>query len=86
MEDISMTAWQTQEAKARFSELVKMAERSPQFITKRGNLTAVVISKKEYQRLTEPKPSFFKFMQTSPWADVELELERDTSLPRESDL
>jgi prevent-host-death family protein len=81
-----MTAWQIQEAKARFSELMKMAECSPQFITTRGNPTAVLISQKEYQRLAEPKSSFFDFMQTSPWADVELELERDTSLPREPEL
>jgi prevent-host-death family protein len=78
-----MAAWQTQEAKSRFSELMKMAERSPQFITTRGDPTAVVISQKEYQRLVEPKSSFFDFMQASPLADVELELERDTSLPRE---
>jgi prevent-host-death family protein len=81
-----MAAWQTQEAKARFSELMKMAEDSPQFITIRGNPTAVVISQREYQRLAEPKSSFFDFMQASPWANVELELERDTSLPREPEL
>jgi prevent-host-death family protein len=81
-----MAAWQTQEAKARFSELIKMAEHSPQFITTRGKPTAVVISQKEYLRLAEPKPPFFDFMQASPLAEVNLEFERNSSPPRESKL
>ncbi|MDR1580486.1 MAG: type II toxin-antitoxin system Phd/YefM family antitoxin [Synergistaceae bacterium] len=79
-----MMAWQTQEAKARFSELIKMAEHAPQFITARGKPAAVVISQKEFLRLSEPKPPFFDFMQTSPLAATnDLDLERDSSLPRE---
>ena len=81
-----MAAWQTQEAKARFSELIKMAENSPQFITARGKPAAVVLSQKEYLRLVEPKMPFFDFMQGSPLADIDLELERDSSPPREPEI
>jgi prevent-host-death family protein len=78
-----MALWQTQEAKAKFSELVKMAEQTPQFVTIRGKPTVVIISQKEYLRLKKPKPSFLKFMQSSPLGDTELNLERNRSMPRE---
>jgi prevent-host-death family protein len=43
-----MVSWQIQEAKAKFSELVKMAAQSPQLVTMNGKPAVVVISQKEY--------------------------------------
>lgn len=44
--------WQIQEAKQRFSELVRCAlERRPQVVTRRGDPTVVVLSVDEYDRL-----------------------------------
>jgi antitoxin Phd len=41
--------WQLQEAKARFSEVIKKAQsEGPQHITVRGTSTAVVLSDAEY--------------------------------------
>ncbi|MDR1915835.1 MAG: type II toxin-antitoxin system Phd/YefM family antitoxin [Synergistaceae bacterium] len=77
-----MISWQTQKAKAKFSELIKMAADTPQLVTSHGKPAVVVMSEKEYIRLTTPKRSFLELMQTSPSSKVELELERDQSLPK----
>ena len=82
-----MRKWQVQEAKARFSELLRRAEtKGPQAITIRGRTTAVVVATKEYRRLKGDKPSLVRFLRASPLAGVELSLGRDRSLPRKVDL
>jgi len=82
-----MRSWQVQEAKARFSDLLRDAAQSgPQQITIRGRPAAVVLSTEEYERLRGPKPSLAAFLRNSPLAGIELELKRDRSPPREIDL
>jgi prevent-host-death family protein len=82
-----MTTWQLRDAKARLSELVRQAERrGPQRITVHGRPAAVLLSQRDYERLTERKPSFVEFMRASPLVGVELEIERDTSPPRDTAL
>ena len=82
-----MQSWQVQEAKARFSELIRNATTSgPQSITVHGRKAAVVLSASDYERLKLPSNSLTEFMRNSPLAGVELEIERDASLPREVDL
>ena len=76
--------WQVQEAKARFSELVRDAtESGPQTITVRGHRAAVVLSADDYDRLKRPQPSMAEFLRTSARVGVELNIERDKSLPRD---
>jgi antitoxin Phd len=43
--------WPLQDAKARFSELVRAASKEPQFITLRGEEAAVLLSVDQYRRL-----------------------------------
>ncbi len=43
--------WSVSEAKARLSEVLKKARRSPQVIESRGEEIAVVMSKVEFERL-----------------------------------
>jgi antitoxin Phd len=74
-----MTRWQLQEAKARLSELVTSAKKSPQEITVRGEPAAVVVSIEEYNRLKGKKGSFVEFMRNSPLKGVDLKIERDRS-------
>ena len=82
-----MKQWQLQEAKARFSELLRSASKDgPQEITVRGKPEAVVISASEFKRLKKRKPRFVEFMRSSPLKDVELDLTRDKSPMREVDL
>lgn len=79
-----MHIWQLQEAKARFSELVRSAAtEGPQKITVRGEPAAVVISEKDYARLAREKPRFVEFMRKSPLRGVDLKIERDRSPARE---
>ncbi|MEO5367802.1 MAG: type II toxin-antitoxin system Phd/YefM family antitoxin [Magnetococcus sp. WYHC-3] len=79
-----MTTWQLQEAKARFSELVRRAAaEGPQEITLHGEAAAVLVSRAEFDRMRRPPASFVDFMRASPLVGVELELERDRSPDRQ---
>ena len=82
-----MKSWQLQEAKAHFSEVVKLAAaEGPQQVTVRGEPAAVVISQEEYRRLRGDKPRFVQFMRASPLVGEELGFERDQDSTREVDL
>lgn len=75
--------WQLQDARNKLSKVVQEAGRSgPQIITVRGQEAAVVLSARAYRKLTGREGSLIEFLQRSPWADVELNVERmmDTGL------
>lgn len=66
-------AWQLQEAKNKFSEVVQRATRDgPQQVTVRGKPTVVVMSIEEYDRLTGKSKSFKDFLLSGPYWDDEL--------------
>jgi prevent-host-death family protein len=47
--------WQVQDAKQRFSEMIRaVASEGPQIITRHGEAVAVVVGIEEYRRLTRP--------------------------------
>jgi prevent-host-death family protein len=82
-----MQSWKLQDAKARFSEVVKEATtRGPQVITLRGQPAVVVLSKEDYDKLVKPELSFVEFMRLSPLAKININIERDPSLTRDIDL
>ena len=83
-----MQAWQIQEAKARFSELVKLAEsEGPQDITLHGRPVAVLVSKRTFDQLSGSGQSLVEFMRRSPLYGLdELAFERDNSVTRETAL
>jgi len=69
--------WALQDAKRKLSEVVDRAiEEGPQTIARRGRESAVVLSMKDFKRLTEPKASLVSFFRSSPLAGAELDLER----------
>ena len=79
-----MRQWQLQEAKAKFSEVVKLAnQEGPQEITMHGKPTAILISQKDFEKITKKKQSLVSFMRSSPLASVDIKLERDKSPARE---
>lgn len=80
-----MQSWQMQNAKARFSELVKhAAQEGPQDITLHGKSVAVVVSRELFDRLSGNEQSLVDFMRASPLSDDdEILFERSRSLPRE---
>ena len=73
-----------QEAKARFSALVRDAStRGPQTITVDGRRAAVVLSPEDYDRLKRARSPLAEFLAHSPLAGADLDLERDRSVPRD---
>jgi prevent-host-death family protein len=68
--------WQLQEAKARFSEVVRRAvEQGPQHVTVNGEERAVVVSAEEYERLAGHRTGreLVKLLAGSPLAEIEIE-------------
>jgi prevent-host-death family protein len=63
--------WQLQEAKARFSEVVKRArEHGPQHVSVRGAPAVVVVSEEEFAKLSRPRRSIVDhILDGPPWPD-----------------
>lgn len=85
-----MSDWQLQDAKARFSELLKRArEDGPQTVTVRGERAAVVLSAAEYDRLVPPSRSAADVLLSGPEWDEQMHRDveyRDTTPPRDIEL
>ena len=72
--------WQLQEAKNRFSAVVKAAQTGePQIITKHGKEVVILLSVEQYESLTKPEGDLVDFFANSPLAGVDLEVTRDKS-------
>ena len=73
--------WQLQEAKQRFSELIRSVEADgPQVVTRHGADVAVVISIGEYRHLRHEGENFKAFLQSAP--DLDLEINQPVSPAR----
>lgn len=71
--------WRLQDAKARFSELVRrVREEGPQHVTVHGKEAVVVVSADEFRKLNGPKGgrALIEAIQSSPHRDIDLEPER----------
>lgn len=65
-----MRTWKLEDAKNRFSELVRQAiAKEPQLVTRHGRAAVVVLSVEDYQRLATPQ-SLVDFVRDSPLADA----------------
>lgn len=86
-----MTSWKLEDAKNRFSEVVRRAEaHGPQFVTRHGRDAVVILSREDYERLASPR-SLVDFLQQSPLAEVyaagqELDLSRPGDPGRDIEL
>ncbi|MBX3140304.1 MAG: type II toxin-antitoxin system Phd/YefM family antitoxin [Trueperaceae bacterium] len=71
-------AWQVQEAKQRFSELLRKAqEDGPQIVTRHGEEVAVIVSAETYAKLTG-ELDFKAFLLAVPdLSDLEIERSRE---------
>jgi prevent-host-death family protein len=75
-------AWQLQDAKQRFSELVRRAiQEGPQVVTRHGEEVAVLVSLETYRKLSGQTPDFKSFLLGAPDFS-HLELERDSAATR----
>jgi len=77
------TIWKLQDAKSQFSKVIEDAlENGPQYVTRRGVETVVVVSVKEYEKLISNKPGFKDFLLNCPKMDENFEIERQKDYPR----
>ena len=82
-----MATWKLEDAKNRFSEVIrKAASEGPQIVTRHGREAAVVLGAEEYRQLTQPG-DLATFLADSPFGETiregELRLERSTELSRD---
>lgn len=82
--------WQLQTAKARFSEVFRLARtEGPQIITRQGKEAVVMIPLEQFDQLSirsrQPK-SLLQFFRESPLVGLELDFERDKDLGRDIEL
>lgn len=86
--------WQIQDAKQRFSEMIRaVAHDGPQVITRHGEEVAVVVDIAEYRRLTRPTVDLTGLLLGGPKlsdagaeAFTEVEAERKADFGRPNDL
>lgn len=81
--------WLLQDAKARFSELVrKVRSEGPQHVTVHGRDEVVVIAAEEFRRLkgSATGQALVAAMQASPHRDIEIAPERETMPVRDVSL
>ncbi len=73
---MTQRSWSVQDAKNRFSEVVKAARRAPQTVTKHGKPAVVVVDVVEYERLRRLEraraPSFADVLLAMPQDNGEL--------------
>ena len=78
-----MRTWRLQEAKSNLNEVVKRAQsQGPQNITVHGEPVAVLISRRDYLKLTHPKPSLVELLRTSPLVGSDLDISREQTPTR----
>jgi len=85
--------WQIQDAKQRFSEMIRaVAHDGPQIITRHGEEVAVVVDIAEYRRLTRPTVDLTGLLLGGPKLDdaaveaiAEVEAERKADFGRDID-
>jgi prevent-host-death family protein len=81
--------WLLQDAKARFSELVRrVRSEGPQHVTVHGRDEVVVVSAEEFRRLKGERSgdALIAAMQASPYRDIDIEPKRDRMAVRGVDL
>ncbi|MGI9157159.1 MAG: type II toxin-antitoxin system Phd/YefM family antitoxin [Marmoricola sp.] len=81
--------WQLQEAKQRFSELIRAVENGgPQIVSRHGKEVAIVVDVEDYRRMrsnNDAAPGFKQFLRSGPSFDG-LDLERSAELARAVEL
>ncbi len=81
--------WLLQDAKARFSELVRcVRSEGPQHVTVRGRDEVVIISAEEFRRLKDDRTgeALIAVMQALPYQDVDFEPKRELMPVRDVEL
>lgn len=79
--------WPLQDAKAKFSEVVQRAlDGEPQCVSRQGKDAVIIISYDAVMQAVGAPQNLFDFLQSSPLAGVELDVERMRGDLREASL
>jgi prevent-host-death family protein len=83
-------SWQLQTAKARFSEVFRLARtEGPQLITRQGKDAVVMVPAEQFDQLVarsrQPR-SLLQFFRESPLVGLELDFERDKDTGRDIEI
>jgi prevent-host-death family protein len=80
--------WQVQEAKQRFSEVLRRAQdKGPQVITRHGEDVAIIIDMSEYRHSREENMNFTEYLRSAPFPeDFDRYLERPAELNQDRDV
>jgi antitoxin Phd len=86
-----LAIWKLEDAKNRFSELVRLARRrGPQVVTRHGREAVVVLAVEDYRRLARQDVDLVEFLRNSPLAEAlasgEFQLTRARDMPRDIEL
>jgi prevent-host-death family protein len=80
---LKTSAWKLEDAKARFSEVVRRAQaEGPQRVTVRGRPAVVVVDAEDFDRIAAAKPSqpLVAFLESLELDGLDLTRERDLDL------
>jgi prevent-host-death family protein len=78
--------WQIQEAKQRFSEVIRaVTQEGPQIITRHGEEVAVIIDMAEYHRLAHPAVNLTEILLGGPKLDDDIDVFADIEAERKAD-
>ncbi len=79
--------WSLAEAKAKFCEVVDLAQRSgPQHVTKNGKDAVVVVSVEEWGRRVNAPATLYDFLERSPLKGSRIDLDRGSDLGRDVEI
>ena len=77
---LTSATWKLEDAKARFSEVVRRAHaEGPQAVTVRGRRAVIIIDAEDYERLAAPKPKvpLVEFLARMDMGGLDLTREND---------
>jgi len=83
---MTVTTISSREFNQHISEAKKAASKGPVFITDRGRPAHVLLSIKDYQRLSGGRPKIADLLAMPGSEDLELEIPRMRELPRSAEL
>ena len=81
------TTWTVAQAKAKFSEVIDLAQsRGPQTVTRHGRSAVVIVAADEWERKTKRQGNLADFFAASPLRGSALKINRRTDRARKTDL
>jgi prevent-host-death family protein len=79
--------WSVAEAKAKFSEVIDLAQsHGPQTVTRNGRTAVVIVAAEEWERKNKRRGSLAEFFADSPLRESQLIVRRPRDRPRKVDL